>query len=87
MGIAAISMVMTDLQELRLALRTRLEVVADRAFFERDPDGHLARLIAASTAVNELAAALPADTDPRLRHYLDRQSYVKALDWLDALPA
>lgn len=78
---------MTDLQTLRSALRARLEVVADRALFERDPAAHLRKLVDASAAVNELAAQLPPGTDPRLRHYLERQSYVKALDWLDALPA
>jgi hypothetical protein len=78
---------MTDLQDLAAALRARLEVVGDRAFFERDPQGHLAKLVAASTALNAVAARLPADVDPMLRHYLERQSYVKALDWLDAQPA
>jgi hypothetical protein len=73
-----------SLHELREALQARLDVVADRAFYERDAAGHLAKLQAASAAVDRLAGELPAGADPMLRHFLERQSYVKALDWLDA---
>jgi len=72
-----------DFEDLRGALERRLAVVADREFYARDPAGHLTELQAASAAVDRLAAALPADVDPTLRHYLDRQSYVKAIDWLN----
>jgi hypothetical protein len=75
------------LEELRDALQRRLAVVSDRAFYERDPAAHLARLQEASADVDRLAAALPRDADPTLRHYLERQSYVKALDWLHAQTA
>ncbi len=83
------SKVMTNpmLHELREALQARLDVVADRALYERDAAEHLEKLQAASMAVDGLAGRLPADADPRLRHYLERQSYVKALDWLRELPA
>jgi hypothetical protein len=30
------------------------------------------------TRIDDLAAALPSGTDPRLRHYLERKSYEKA---------
>jgi hypothetical protein len=70
--------------ELREALQTRLHVVADRALYERDPAGHLEKLRDASASLDRLAHALPADVDPMLRHYIERQSYVKALDWLNA---
>jgi len=72
-----------DFDALRAALERRLEVVADRDFYARDPAGHLAALQAASTDVDRLVAALPADADPTLRHYLERQSYVKAVAWLE----
>jgi len=75
------------LRELRDALQWRLDVVADRGFYERDPAGHLEKLQLASASVDRIAGDLPADADPMLRHYLERQSYVKALDWLNALPA
>ena len=78
---------MTDFEALRAALQVRMDVVANRALYERDPAAHLEALMAASTSVNELVAALPDDVDPMLRHYLDRQSYVKALDWLNGQPA
>jgi hypothetical protein len=68
---------------LRDALRRRLDVVGDRAFYERDPAGHLDALVAASTEVDRIAGELGAGTDPQLRHFLERQSYVKALAWLD----
>jgi hypothetical protein len=76
----------TIFDALRLALQRRLEIVADRDFYSRDPKGHLAELVAASTAVDALVADLPANIDPMLWHFLQRQSYVKALDWLDAQP-
>ncbi len=77
-------MMTADLQPLRAALQRRLEVVADRAFYERDAQAHLAELMAASAAVDRLAAEIAPGADPMLRHYLERQSYVKALDWLKA---
>ena len=74
------------LQELREALQRRLEVVADRALYERDPAAHLEQLQSASVAVDRLSSRLPADADPMLRHFFERQSYVKALDWLQSQP-
>ncbi len=68
--------------ELEDAIKWRLEVVADRELYERDAAEHLARLQKASATVTRLASELSPDTDPMLRHFLERQSYVKALDWL-----
>jgi hypothetical protein len=69
--------------ELAEAIRRRLEIISDRDWYGRDPQGHLAALKAASERVLALADSLPAGSDPMLRHYLERQSYVKALDWLN----
>ena len=77
---------MATLHELCEALQLRLDVVADRALYARDPAAHLEKLQTASATVDRLACELPADADPMLRHFLERQSYVKALDWLKALP-
>lgn len=77
-------MTTVDFAGLRDALRHRLEVVGDRELYAADPVGHLAKLAAASGEVDRRAAELPADVDPTLRHYLDRQSYVKAIEWLEA---
>ncbi len=37
--------------------------------------------------IDELAAALPADCDPNLRHYLERKSYQKAQRFLEGQSA
>jgi len=39
---------------------------------------------AALNRVLELEAQLPADAPPMLRHYLERRSYQKALDFLNS---
>ncbi len=64
------------------AVAKRLDVVADHAWRDRDPDGHLEGLKAAARRLEGLVANLPEDTDPVLRHFLERQSYTKARDWL-----
>ena len=75
---------MEQLSIIRDLLRSRLAVVADREFYQRDPQAHLNQLQQISEALVAGSANLPGETDPMLRHYLERQSYVKALDWLDA---
>lgn len=69
--------------ELRQAVADRLNVVADHALRERDAAAHLAALQAAAARLDALVAGLPPDCDPMLRHFLERQSYTKALAWLD----
>jgi hypothetical protein len=64
------------------AVEKRLEVVGDHAWRDRDPAGHLEGLKAAAGRLDMLVRNLPADADPMLRHYLERQSYTKARDWL-----
>ncbi len=69
--------------ELLAALRHRLDVVADREFYQRDPAAHLAALQDAAARLEALVARLPDSTAPMLRHYLERQSYLKAIAWLE----
>jgi hypothetical protein len=69
-------------QNLRVAVQTRLDIVADHAFRDRDSAAHLEALKSAAANLDALLASLPSDTDPTLRHYLERQSYTKALAWL-----
>lgn len=71
--------------ELRDALRERLSVVADHELRDRDPQAHLERLKMAAGRLDAAIAQLPAQCDPELRHYLARQSYTKALAWLETL--
>jgi len=67
---------------LKKAVQKRLDIVADHAFRDRDPGGHLEALKQAHRELEALVVALPADCDPRLRHFLERQSYEKALAFL-----
>ena len=71
--------------ELRDALRERLSVVADHELRDRDPQAHLERLKMAAGRFDAVIARLPAECDPELQHYLARQSYTKALAWLETL--
>lgn len=73
-----------DYVALRTALEHRLAVVADREFYQRDAAGHLAALQAASEKLDALVEQLPPNADPQLRHYFERQSYTKALEFLRA---
>jgi hypothetical protein len=72
-----------ELVELREALQERLSVIADHELRARDPDVHLERLKAAASRLDAVIARVRPDCDAQLRHFLDRQSYVKALAWLD----
>jgi hypothetical protein len=69
---------------LAAALRERLATIADREHYRRDPAGHLARLQAIAAQIDLLQAQLPADTDPKLAHYLQRCSFDKALAFLES---
>jgi hypothetical protein len=69
-------------QRLLAALQQRIHLVADRDFYQRDPSGHLAALQNAAAELDRLIAELPPSTDPMLRHYLERQSYLKAIAFL-----
>lgn len=69
-------------QNLKVAVQTRLDIVADHAFRDRDSAAHLEALKSAAANLDALVANLPSETDPTLRHYLERQSYTKALAWL-----
>ena len=67
---------------LRSALLERLTIVRDEES-RRDAPKHMARLQAVSEKIDALQASLPSTTDPRLRHYLERRSDEKALEWLE----
>lgn len=69
-------------RKLHDAVKDRLDIVADHSLRDRDPAAHLAALKAAAARLDAEVATLPSDVDPMLRHYLERQSYTKALAWL-----
>jgi hypothetical protein len=64
------------------ALGERLDVISDRQLREQNPTGHLAKLRLASERIEQLKKNLPLDTDPMLKHYLDRMSLSKALEFV-----
>ena len=68
---------------LASALRKRLDIVADHQMRDRDPAAHLEALKAAHRELEAEIAALPSGTDPRLLHFLERQSYEKAVAFLN----
>jgi hypothetical protein len=67
------------------ALRERLSIIGDETS-RRDPESHMERLRIVSEKIEALRAALPASTEPRLRHFLERRSYDKALAVLEGGP-
>ncbi len=69
--------------DLANALRQRLAIIRDEQS-RRDAATHVERLKAVSEKIDELAAALPRPVDPQLAHYLQRKSYDKALEFLEA---
>jgi hypothetical protein len=74
------------LLSLRDALRERLAIIRDEES-RRDEEKHIARLKAVSEKIDKLQAAFPQPADPRLAHYLQRRSYDKALEYLEAAPS
>ena len=71
------------LADLTEALRERLAVIRDEES-RRDEAKHIARLRAVSEKIDRLQESLPPSADPRLKHFLDRKSYDKALQYLEA---
>ena len=73
------------LAALAEALRERLAVIRDEES-RRDEAKHIARLRAVSEKIDRLQESLPPSVDPRLKHFLHRKSYDKALEHLEAKP-
>lgn len=75
-----------DFSQLHQLLRARLDIIADHAFRDRDPAGHLAEIQRRAEALaaehERLKPVLPA----RLGHFLSQSSLVKALDYLEGRP-
>ena len=72
------------LTDLAQALRERLSVIRNEES-RRDHAKHIDRLRAVSEKIDRLQESLSASTDPRLKHYLDRKSYDKALEFIESL--
>jgi hypothetical protein len=77
---SAVEKVLVDLAH---ALRERLAIIADEES-RRDEQKHLARLESISRKIDMLVAQLPRENvDPQLAHFLQRQSYDKALQFIE----
>ena len=70
------------LADLEQALRERLAIIQDEES-RRDGAKHVDRLRTVSEKIDRLQESLPPSIDPRLKHYLDRKSYDKALQYLE----
>jgi hypothetical protein len=68
--------------DLKEALCERLAIIRDEES-RRDQAKHIDRLRAVSEEIDRLQESLPPSTDARLKHYLDRKSYDKALEYLE----
>ena len=68
--------------DLAAALEERLAVIADQTLRARQPELQIQKLQAVSARIDALKAQLPPDADPILRHYLDRMSLSKALEFI-----
>jgi hypothetical protein len=79
----AISKTMTAIEQDLLAALGELERAA-KTMPTANPKPDLPRMFA---RIDALAARLPDDSDPGLRHYLQRKSYEKARLWLEGRDA
>lgn len=68
--------------QLAVLLERRLEVIADTAWRDRDPDGQWAALREVSEALDAFRVAHQASLPKRLNHFLEQSSFGKALDWV-----
>ncbi len=71
--------------ELQTHLQHRLEVIADRDLYTRDPAAHLEALKEVSEKIQDYTSVHLAEFDAKLRHFLTNSSYQKALDHLVGL--
>jgi hypothetical protein len=69
--------------ELAEALRARLAVIGDAELRRNDPEGQLAQLKEVSERIGALQGKLPVNVHPQLRHFFERCSYDKALEWIE----
>ncbi|MDC0087945.1 hypothetical protein OAI07_00220 [Akkermansiaceae bacterium] len=68
--------------DLATALETRIAVIADHEFRDRDPEAHLEALKNASEVISTWHQAHRSEIDGNLDHFLTGASYQKALLYL-----
>ncbi|MGB6221914.1 hypothetical protein [Haloferula sp.] len=70
--------------DLATLLQRRVEVIADHAFRDRDPDAHLGALKTVSEQISSWHQSHQGSLPPRLEHFLSGCSYDKALRFLES---
>ena len=74
------------LDPLARLLRKRLNIIADHAFRDRDPQAHLEALKEIFEKIKDEHENLKGMIPPRLEHFLSGGSYDKALAFIDQGP-
>ncbi|MEM7146787.1 MAG: hypothetical protein AAF591_16765 [Verrucomicrobiota bacterium] len=74
-----------EFQILATLLEQRLDVIADHAFRDRDPDAHLEALKSVSEEILAWHTRHHDQLPPRLEHFLAGSSYQKAQAYVQSL--
>jgi hypothetical protein len=70
-------------EALTKLLRTRVSLIADYAWRDRDSEGHLKALKEVSEKITDWTKLHRSEVDSQLRHFLANASYQKALAYLE----
>ncbi|MDP0491394.1 MAG: hypothetical protein Q7Q71_10125 [Verrucomicrobiota bacterium JB023] len=70
--------------DLAAILEKRLAIIADHESRDRDPEAHLAKLLAVSDEITAWHEAHRDQIDANLEHFLSGASFQKALDYLQS---
>ncbi|MGI9244768.1 MAG: hypothetical protein ACR2RV_28450 [Verrucomicrobiales bacterium] len=73
----------SDLQDLANLLRRRVEIIADHAWRDTDPDAHLEALKSVSLEIMAIHQSLAGTLPARLDHFLAQCSFEKALAYIE----
>ena len=73
-----------SLEQIQIALAELMRVIGDAEARQRDAAAHSIRLSNAMKRLSALQGQLGEDAPLMLRHYLERRSYGKALEFLQS---
>ena len=71
--------------KLKYLLRKRIEIIVDHEFRDNDPNAHLIALKEISESIEKHHHELRKEISPQLEHFLNNQSYNKALKFLEKI--
>jgi hypothetical protein len=72
------------LDSLRSALQERTDIIANHTWRDADPAAHLEALKTISESIFAMQKEFVHTYPPRLRHFMESQSYQKALAFLQS---